>query len=116
MVVDEGRGRTQRTAGWIVTGAGVGGLAVGGIFGLKSMSAKSDSRDHCIANGCDATGVSLRDDARAAGNIATFAMIAGGAAVVGGLITVLTAPSTTTEKRTLRATPSIGGMMLEGNF
>ena len=109
MIVDEGRGRTQRTAGWIVTGAGVAGLAVGGIFGLKSMGAKSDANDHCIANACDATGVSLRDDARSFGqrrHRRDDRWRRGRS--LGGLVTVLTAPSTTssTEKSTaIRATP-----------
>lgn len=116
-VVDESRGRSQRTAGWIVAGVGVAGLAVGGVFGLKSMGAKSDSRDHCVGNACDATGVASRDDARSFGNVATIATIAGGALLVGGLVTVLTAPSTTSEKRSaVRATPSVGGVSIEGNF
>lgn len=86
------RGQTQRTIGWVTLGAGVAGLAAGGYFGLRSLDKRNTSRDNCNGDLCNATGVELRDDAIRAGNNATIAGIAGGAAVVGGLVLVLTAP------------------------
>lgn len=130
----ESRGGAQRTVGWIVAGAGVVGLGLGAGFGLSSLGKRDDSRAHCVADNCDATGVSLRDDAITNGNIATAATIAGGAALVGGLVLVLTAPKGTKEGppvqatqprptsalRSIRATPSAGfgnaGLLLTGSF
>ena len=114
-------GSTQRAMGWIAAGLGVVGLGVGAGFGLSSISKRDDSRNHCLVDQCDAEGVSLRDDAMKNGNIATIAAIAGGAAVVGGLVLVLTAPRGARERSgKLRAVPTAalngGGFMLQGNF
>jgi hypothetical protein len=122
--IDESRGGTQRAVGWIVTGLGAVGASVGGGFGLSSLSKRNDSRSHCVADQCDSTGVGLRDDAMKAGNIATIATIAGGAAVAGGLILVLTAPKGTQSREraagTIRAVPNValggGGFTLQGDF
>ena len=121
--VVESSGSAQRTIGWIVTGIGAVGIGVGAGFGLSSMSKRSDSREHCVIDSCNATGVSLRDDAIKSGNIATIATIAGGAAVLGGLILVLTAPSGTESRERagkIRAVPNAtvggGGFMLQGAF
>jgi len=114
-------GSTQRAFGWIAAGIGVIGLGVGAGFGISSIGKRDDSRNHCVVDQCDADGVSLRDDAIKNGNIATVATIAGGAAVVGGLVLVLTAPKGTREQSgKLRVVPTAaqngGGFMLQGNF
>jgi hypothetical protein len=122
--VVEQNGATQRTVGWIVAGVGVVGVGLGAGFGLSSIGKRNESRSHCVADQCDADGVGLRDDAIRAGNIATIATIAGGAAIAGGLVLVLTAPKTTTESREragkIRAIPNAGlhggGFTLQGNF
>lgn len=121
--IAESRGVTQRTLGWVLTGLGAAGVGVGAGFGLSSIAKRSESRTHCAADACDAAGVSLRDDAIRNGNIATIATIAGGAAVAGGLIVVLTAPSgPSTHERAgrMRAAPTVaiggGGLMLQGVF
>ena len=72
---------------------GVAGLAIGTAFGLQSISKYDDSQPFCRANGCSATGLSLRDDSIRAGNVATIAVIAGAVALVAGGIVWLTAPS-----------------------
>ena len=121
--VIEQNGATQRTAGWIVAGVGVVGVGLGAGFGLSSIAKRNDSRSHCVADQCDADGVGLRDDAIRNGNIATIATIAGGAAIAGGLVLVLTAPKTTESRERvgkLRAIPNVGlnggGFMLQGSF
>ena len=121
--VIEQNGATQRTIGWIVAGAGVVGVGLGAGFGLSSIAKRNDSRSHCVADQCDADGVGLRDDAIRNGNLATIATIAGGAAIAGGLVLVLTAPKTTGSRERvgkLRAIPNVGlnggGFMLQGNF
>jgi hypothetical protein len=119
--VVENRGSTQRALGWIVAGVGAVGLGVGAGFGLSSISKRDESRDHCVVDACNAEGVALRDDALRNGNIATFTMIGGAAAVAGGLVLVLTAPKGSHEPvGKLRAVPTAavggGGFMLQGNF
>jgi hypothetical protein len=91
--VTEQSGSTQRTVGWIVGGAGVAALGVAGGFGIYSMTKRSRANDHCDGSACDARGVALKNDAIKAGNVATITGIAGGAALAGGLLLVLTAPS-----------------------
>lgn len=100
--VVEGRGKTQRTIGYVIGGAGLVSLGVGGVFGLRSLGKKNDSNDHCSGNDCDADGVSLRRDAIDAGNVATATSIAGATALVTGLVLVLTAP------KDRKLSPSVG--------
>ncbi len=119
--VIEHPGSTQRTLGWVVAGVGVLGLGVGAGFGLSSIGKRDDSRDHCVVDQCDADGVRMRDDAIRSGNIATIATIAGGAALVGGIVLVLTAPKGSRERTgRLQAIPTAaqngGGFLLQGNF
>ncbi|HSO35955.1 MAG TPA: hypothetical protein VLT33_25685 [Labilithrix sp.] len=118
--VIERPGGAQRAIGWAVAGLGVVGLGLGAGFGLSSMSKRDDSRAHCVVDACDADGVALRDDALRNGNIATIATIAGGAAVVGGVVLVLTAPRARERAGVLRAVPTAaqngGGLMLQGTF
>ena len=121
-VVEE-NGSVQRTIGWVVAGVGVVGVGLGAGFGLSSVGKRNESRSHCVVDQCDADGVGLRDDAIRNGNIATIAIIAGGAAIAGGLVLVLTAPKTTDSREgagRLRAVPNVGlnggGFTLQGNF
>ena len=58
---------------WLGVGAGVigvAGVAVGTVFGLKSMSKHDEAEKHCEGADCrDKVGVGLRSDARAAGKL-----------------------------------------------
>ena len=118
------RGATHRTLGWLSAGIGAAALGVGLGFGLSSLASRNDSRTHCTGDACDAAGLRLREDAIASGSIATIASIAGGAAVAGGLILVLTAPAGAPASHEpagkVRATPTMamggGGLMLQGVF
>jgi serine/threonine-protein kinase len=121
-VVEE-NGSVQRTIGWVVTGVGVVGVGIGAGFGLSSLGKRNESRSHCVVDACDGVGVGLRDDAIRNGNIATVATIAGGAAVAGGILLILTAPSSSESHERagkLHAVPSVGlnggGLSLQGSF
>jgi serine/threonine-protein kinase len=114
---------TQRTIGWIVSGVGLAGLGVGAGFGLDSLQKRESAKDHCERDVCDGRGVSLRDQAIASGDIATVSTIAGGAALLGGLILVVTAPRSTVRKEappssSFHAVPHIAangaGLTLQG--
>lgn len=124
--VQEERGATQRTLGWVFAGLGAAGLGVGGAFGISSISNRDESRQYCTGDICNAQGVSLRDDAIRDGNVATATMIAGGAVLAGGLLLVITAPRGASKEDArsahakLRAAPSVasngGGFSLQGTF
>ncbi len=104
---------TQRTIGYIVGGVGVVGLAVGTLAFLSMKSKESDRDD---ANACSATQsctdsdvariqqlASSTDSRR---TIANIGFVAGGAAVVGGAILVLTAlPRQSKNARALNMQP-----------
>jgi hypothetical protein len=86
---------TQRTVALGLGGLGVAGAAVGTIFAITAKSRYSDSLALCSAadqNACSADGVSRRNDARAAGNVATVAFAVGAAAIAAGAVLWLTAP------------------------
>lgn len=91
-------GTGQRAVALAIGGLGVVSFGVTAAFGLQAISKNSDAKRHCDrASYCDAEGVSLRDDAQAAGNIATAAFIVGAAAVGVGATLYLTAPGRSTE-------------------
>ena len=119
----ESHGGAQRAIGWVVTSLGVAGVGVGAGFGLSSLGKRNAAREHCNGVGCDSDGVALRDDAFRNGNIATISMIAGGAAIAGGLLLVLTAPRDAPPRErvgNIRAVPTTavggGGLSLQGVF
>ena len=124
---DANRGSAQRIVGVVIAGVGVAGIATGTVFGVMSKSKHDDSNAHCDGNVCDGAGVQLRDDARTNGNISTIAFGAGAAALVGGIVLYLTAPSpstatisTTTTARRIDAAPLFGsgttGITIRGKF
>jgi hypothetical protein len=92
------RGSGQRIAGYAVGGAGLLGIGVGTIFMLQRSSKLSDrnnvcpTRQHCTADD-QAQLDQLTKDADTAGTIGVVGLVLGGAAVVGGVVLVLTAPS-----------------------
>lgn len=121
------RGATQRTVGWIVSAVGVVGLGVGAGFGIDSLQKRDRANERCAGDLCDRRGVSLRDKAIQSGDVATVATIAGGAALLGGVVLLLTAPrdrshteAPTTALSSLRAAPHVaadgGGVSLGGVF
>ncbi len=72
----------------VLAAAGVVGLGVGTVFGLKAQSSNKDSKKSCDAanpNLCDSAGVE-RNDARSQGNVATVSFIAGGALLAAATI------------------------------
>ncbi len=89
----------QRTIAVVTAGAGLVALGIGGVFGIISMSKKSNANEHCDAgNTCDDDGLKLRHDAISAGNLSSVFFVAGGVLAATGAVLWLTAPS-----RSLRA-------------
>jgi|CZKU01.1.fsa_nt_gi serine/threonine-protein kinase len=114
-----GRGGPQRVAGAIVAGVGVVGLGVGGVLALGAKSKYNDSLANCepaSPNLCSAAGLSQRDDARSAGNLATVFVGVGAAAIVAGGILWFTAPRSPagSASASLQVLPTLGGVVARG--
>jgi len=74
---------------YVLGGAGIVGIGVGTAFALMAKSSNDDSKAECRdedPNLCTPTGVDMRNDARAQGNVATAGFVVGGAALTGALI------------------------------
>lgn len=73
---------------------GVAGIAVGSVFGLKSMAKKDEASKHCDGAKCsDQTGVTLKDEAIKAGNISTIGFVVGGVGLATGVVLWFALPS-----------------------
>lgn len=86
----------QRIGALAAAGVGVVALGVGTVVAIGASSKNSDSKTHCLAsdpNMCDPTGLSLRGDARSAGNLGTAMFVVGGVVLAAGAALWLTAPS-----------------------
>ena len=116
---------TQRTLGVVAGVAGLAGLVVGSIYGVKAANRNADSLPHCQPDNiklCDAQGVALGEDAFASAAVSTVGFVAGGVGLVGGTLLFLTAPSGPAKSMTGRprfeAAPivgfGVGGVSLRG--
>jgi serine/threonine-protein kinase len=82
----------QTPLGVVALGLGVAGLGVGTALGFVAKSTAEDAE--CNDNDeCTQAGLDTRSDARAQGDIGTGVFIAGAALAVGGVILLITAPS-----------------------
>jgi hypothetical protein len=102
----------QRTVALGIAGAGLAGLVVGTVYGLRSNGEYGDSRAYCGADGAcrDARGVSLRADAFHDGSASTVAFIAGGALVASAVALWLLVPTAAPARTGLTITPSPTGI------
>jgi serine/threonine-protein kinase len=100
---DQGAGGSsvQRPLGYIVAGLGAVGVGVGAIFGLEAKSKNDDSVAQCRTDTlCSQAGYDLRQQALDAATYSTVAFSLGAAALVGGIVLIVTAPSTSTTPAT----------------
>ena len=106
-----------RTAGWIVGGVGIAGIAVGAVFGIVAMGDKNNA--HCTNDVCDPGTVSGIKNAALA---STLGFVGGGVLVAGGAALVLFAPHGTRAgpPSAIRLAPVVapggGGAVLGGRF
>ncbi len=84
--------------GLVVGAIGVVGLGVGTVFGLRAISKNDEAKEVCPrGNVCDEErGVDLTDDAKSAALVSNIGIGVGAAALVGGVVLYLTAPSSQT--------------------
>jgi hypothetical protein len=97
-----------KTLGWSLGGAGVVGLAVGGVFGLKAISDKSSANCDTATHACDAGPLA---DANRAAALSTAGFVAGGVLLAGGVALVLLSAKggAKTPAAALRVAPGGGG-------
>ena len=100
----ETSGNSQRTVGFVVGGIGVAGLAVGAVTGLIAMGKNNDSKQACPNDGAcgSSDAVDAADGARQFGTVSTIAFVAGGVGAALGIVLVLTAPSSSSERASAR--------------
>ncbi len=84
---------TQKTIAVSAFGAGVIGAAVGTAIALAARSSYAEARARCLPAGCGEEAIQMGRDAGRSADVATVVIVAGGVAVVGGVVLFLTAPS-----------------------
>jgi hypothetical protein len=88
---------TRAVAGLVIAGGGILAAGVGAFFGATALSKDSDASPYCNVGGvkdnCYGQGVSLRSDAVSDATLSSVLVGVGAAAVVGGVVLWLTAPS-----------------------
>lgn len=116
---------TWRWVGLGAAGAGIVGLGLGTVFGLRASSLQDDAA--CPDNRCrDQASASTLQDARSSGNLSTVFFVAGGLLAAGGVTLYLLAPDANASTkaaapavfRAARVTPLPSGaaMVLEGSL
>jgi len=106
--IDDGAG--QRTAGLIVGGVGVAGLAVGSYLGLSARSKYHSALAYCDANDeCYPEGLSLNDEARQRAKVSTVLFGVGAAAALAGGVLYFTASDSSRGSVALGAAPTPTG-------
>jgi tetratricopeptide (TPR) repeat protein len=99
------------TVGWIVGGAGIVGVGVGTVFGLRSLASYDEAKGHCPnLLMCNDAAIEARVAAEREAWVANVALGVGLLAVGTGAYLILSSRSQPKrEKLTLRATPSTRG-------
>jgi len=107
----------DRTAGWLVGGAGVVALGVGTVFGFAALSEHGSASSQCPSSTCtDAAGVSLENRARTNAWIADAGIGLGLVGVVVGAWLVLRPQAAGAPAATAGFAPTVGRDVAGGSF
>lgn len=114
-------GRTQRTTAYIVGGAGVVGWVIGAAFGFDTISknnaAGSIGKCHPVSSQqdvCNSTGVGLLSAAKTSALVSDVAFGVGAAALAGGVVLYLTAPTASPSSPAVGIGPA--GVLVTGSW
>jgi hypothetical protein len=115
------KGSTQRVVGVVVGGLGLVGVGVAAGFAVFAKNKYNQSLGDCLsANVCGSEGLSLRSDARTAGDIATWTLALGAVALAGGVSLWIVSPRVEAPKPSSRVSlalaPTAGGAALRGTW
>jgi hypothetical protein len=120
-----GGGGVQRGLGWLGVGVGAVGLVGGGVLGLVAKANYESSRDGCRKEDddslCNASAIEDGQSARSLATAATVTVGVGAALLVGGIVMIVTAPSSRSGSApsvtlTARGGPGQGRLALEGTW
>ncbi len=92
---DTGKTSGRRMGAYVVGGIGIAGVAVGAVTGAMVFGKKGTITGNChgaTGTDCNQTGLDAVNSAKGLGTVSTIAFIAGGAAVVTGVILFATEP------------------------
>jgi len=113
-------GATQQVAGWVLGSLGLASVAAGVVFTVLAENDYHDSLNDCVSkDSCDPTGLSERNQARTYGDVASWTIGVGAAAIVGGLVLVITAPrggNVVGANGAVALAPTPGGAVLTGSW
>lgn len=90
---------SQKTIGYVLGGAGIVALAVGGVLGYRAYSLDKTSKSGCREdepNACTPDAVDQRNDAKTSAALSTIATVGGAGLTVTGLALIITAPKSET--------------------
>ncbi|MEP7125787.1 MAG: hypothetical protein ABJE95_32955, partial [Byssovorax sp.] len=110
-------GNGLKTAGFVLGGVGVAGVAVGAVTGILTLGKKSTVTAHCTATACDRVGFDAESAGKGLSTISTLTFLVGGAALAAGVTLILVsgrrrAPTTVAPL----ALPGGSGLLLGGSF
>lgn len=107
---------TVRTAGFVVGGLGLVGVAIGAVFGAQAAGKQSEANKpgNCDEDSCTTQGHQIEQQAFANAAVSTGAFIAGGALLAGGLTMVLWPASKPAASTTARLVVGPGGLSIRG--
>ena len=108
--------RAARPLSLIAAAAGVAGLGLGTVFGLRAMSKRDDARAACPGLCADQAGVTLWRDAARAGTVSTIAFAVGGAGVLGAAALWLASGTATPATPSVDVAVGPGTMALRGRW
>jgi hypothetical protein len=77
----------------VLVGAGAVSLGVGGVLALGAKSSYDSVGSECGPRGCTRNGFDVRNSARSRADVATGVLGVGAAAIVGGVVVWVAAPS-----------------------
>jgi len=104
--------RTVRALALGLGGAGVVGVGIGSFFGLRSIAKHSDYESLCTRGLCEPAAGPIHDQAVAAGDASTVALLVGGALIAGGAVLWFVAPRSPGPDATPRAVSPVSRLRL----
>lgn len=122
---ESGGGGVQRGLGWLGVGLGAAGLVGGGVLGIVAKANYESSRDGCRKQDddtlCNADAIDQGEGAQTLATAASVTVSVGAALLVGGIVMIVTAPSSrsasgSTVTLTARGGIGQGRLALEGTW